>query len=398
MWIPETEEEIVRAVNSGGLTESAIFDAKQDLSANREIAKDICAMTVDGGSIIYGIGEDEHGHLTVLNPIDVAGQKERIASIVQTSISEPPEVRIVLIPTEADPSKGYLVVRVPPSPRVPHMVIVGGENRFYSRGPAGNVRLNEGDVARLYEGRHRLESDRQNLLDEVISRAPILQHDEYGYLHLVAKPLMTNAAFLDTARQDKNEQDFLVELFKAVRQSAHQYFPNFSHIPFWHMRTSGWFAFLGEDVRSNPGRDPLEVLDMSIEFDGTGYLFCGSVARKTPTLRSGEELVILDRYIADLTTRFISMMAKLYDSAHYLGSVTLGIAVTGIEGGISVERAKGIGGGAPLPFDRSDYRLTIQVLAMSLVDDPVAAARSLVLPLVRATTQWKDWDPFQQAN
>ena len=126
MWIPETEEEIVRAVNSGGLTESAIFDAKQDLSANREIAKDICAMTVNGGSIIYGIGEDEHGHLTVLNPIDVAGQKERIASIVQTSISEPPEVRIVLIPTEADPSKGYLVVGVPPSPRAPHMVIVGG--------------------------------------------------------------------------------------------------------------------------------------------------------------------------------------------------------------------------------------------------------------------------------
>ncbi len=64
MWIPKSEEEIVNAVNSDALEESAIFDAKVELpSKNIEIAKDIAAMSNDGGVIIYGIGEDENGRL-----------------------------------------------------------------------------------------------------------------------------------------------------------------------------------------------------------------------------------------------------------------------------------------------------------------------------------------------
>jgi hypothetical protein len=48
------------------------------------------------------------------------------------------------------------------------MVTVGGDNRYYGRGATGNMRLSEGDVARLYERRQRWEIDREDMLDEVI--------------------------------------------------------------------------------------------------------------------------------------------------------------------------------------------------------------------------------------
>ncbi len=68
-------------------------------------------MTVDGGSLVYGLGEDKDGRLTVLAPVELAGA-QRVAQIVETSISEPPFVRIQTLPLEEDPSKGYVLVIV----------------------------------------------------------------------------------------------------------------------------------------------------------------------------------------------------------------------------------------------------------------------------------------------
>jgi len=36
----------------------------------------VSALTVDGGLLIYGIAEDEHGRPTVPTPIDLAGARE----------------------------------------------------------------------------------------------------------------------------------------------------------------------------------------------------------------------------------------------------------------------------------------------------------------------------------
>src|SRR5258706_15414136 len=98
MWIPKTQAELEQAVTSGDLEESTIFDVKKELSAKTpEIAKDIAAMANDGGVLVYGIAEDTHGRPTVLNPIPLAGQPERINSIVQTAIAEAPIVSISTI-------------------------------------------------------------------------------------------------------------------------------------------------------------------------------------------------------------------------------------------------------------------------------------------------------------
>jgi hypothetical protein len=100
-------------------------------------------MTPDGGVLIYGVAEDEHGRPTALRPFKLAGARERVDQISQSSISEPPEIDVRALECPNDPSRGYLVVVVPQSPRAPHQVIVRGEMRYYGRGATGNRRLTE---------------------------------------------------------------------------------------------------------------------------------------------------------------------------------------------------------------------------------------------------------------
>jgi hypothetical protein len=166
MWIPTSEQEILLAIDTGDLIETATFDAKASLPAKgKDLAIDVAAMATDGGSLLYGLGEDENDRPTVPQPFKLAGARERVDQIVRTSISEPPAIEVYSIPTDDDPSLGYLVVHVPASPRAPHMVTVGKDHRYYGRGATGNAPLTEGEVARLYERRQRWEVDRDDLLD-----------------------------------------------------------------------------------------------------------------------------------------------------------------------------------------------------------------------------------------
>jgi hypothetical protein len=144
MWRPSTVSELQAQLASGDLEETQSFDGKRELGTdNARIAVDLCAMTVAGGVIIYGIGENaSRTRLSVAAPIPLAGTRERISQIAQTSIAEPPQLEITTLEEPGRPGEGYLIVSVPPSPRAPHQISVKGK-------VPGSV---------LWAGRHR-ESD-----------------------------------------------------------------------------------------------------------------------------------------------------------------------------------------------------------------------------------------------
>ena len=96
------------------------------------------------------------------------------------------------------------------------MVTVGGDNRYNGRSATGNVRLNEGDVARLFERRRRWEIDREGLLDEAIAGASIEPHDDFSYFYLVASAVVPDEDLLDRARGDQHLATFLDGLFSAA--------------------------------------------------------------------------------------------------------------------------------------------------------------------------------------
>ncbi len=140
MWIPKDEQDILTAIANQSLEETVTFDAKREIpKRNSDTAVDVSALAnTAGGVLLYGIDEDEGGHPSIPMPFALSGQRERIDSIVRTSIDEVPSHRSFTIPDSGDESRGYLVVVVPPSERAPHMVIVKGERRFYGRGETGN--------------------------------------------------------------------------------------------------------------------------------------------------------------------------------------------------------------------------------------------------------------------
>ena len=111
MWTPKTEDEILAAMAGGDLHETASFEAKRQLpekNRNIDLAIDVAAMSTDGGVVIYGLDEDENHFVTTISPIPLAGTRERISSIIQSSVSEVPSFSVVSIQSTKDPSIGYI--------------------------------------------------------------------------------------------------------------------------------------------------------------------------------------------------------------------------------------------------------------------------------------------------
>jgi hypothetical protein len=393
MWIPKSEHEILTAIDAGDLVETASFDAKRSLpdkGKSKDLAIDVAAMANDGGTLLYGVGEDENDRPTVPQPFSLAGARERVDQIVRTSISEPPDIQVREVPTDEDTSLGYLVIAVPPSPRAPHMVTVGKVYRYYGRGDTGNVLLTEGEVARLYERRQRWEVDRDAMLDEAIASAPIEPHEDFAYLHLVARPVVPDEDLFYRASEGQQATQFLGGLISAASSGEAfptQYSPDFYGGYNNERRADGWAASWGLGVHWEERKDPSRVLDLEVGLDGGGRLFCGRAAHRYP-----DHFLIFDPLVAGLTAKFLAVMGGLYDAGGYLGLVDVGVAVTGLRGGVSyvlrdnpwTERT---------PYNKVQYRRTERFPASQLASDPRGAARKLVLPLLRAITR-ESYDPF----
>jgi hypothetical protein len=397
MWIPKSEQDILSAIDAGDLSETANFDGKSALPGKgkgKDLALDVAAMSADGGTLLYGVAEDENERLTVPQPFKLAGVRERVDQIVRTSISEPLTIEVHTIPTDNDPSLGYLVIAVPPSPRAPHMVTVGKEYRYYGRGATGNVLLSEGEVARLYERRQRWEVDRGAMLDEAIASAPIRRRADFAYLHLVARPVVPDEDLYDGARKDQQAMQFLGGLISAALSAEavpNSYTPDFSGGHHYVRHADGWAAIWGPASERDEREDPARVLDLEVGLDGRGRLFCGRAAQKYP-----EHFLIFEPLVADLTTKFLTVMGGLYAAGSYMGAVDVGVAVTGLRGSvsyilrdhISIERT---------PYNRDQYRRTERLPASHLVGDPRGTASKMVLPLLRAVTR-ESYDPFSDST
>jgi hypothetical protein len=393
VWKPASEQEILAAIEAGDMVETPSFDAKASLPAkrkSRDLAIDVAAMASDGGVLLYGIGEDEDRRPTVPQPFKLAGVRERVDQIVRTSISEPPDIQVREVPADKDASLGYLVVAVPPSPRAPHMVTVGKEYRYYGRSATGNVPLTEGEVARLYERRQQWEVDRDAMLNEAIGSAPIDPHEDFAYLHLVARPVVPDEDFLDKARGDQHVPPFLNSLFSAALSAevySTRFAPDLHGGDNFERRADGWAVSRGLGVPWREFKDPASVLDFEIGLDGSGHLFCGRAAE-----RRQDQLLIVDVLVAGLTARFFAVMSGLYTAGGYLGPVDAGLAVTSLRGGISCVMSRRFGVD-PSPYDKDQFRRTDRFSAPAISSDPRGAASKLVLPLARAITR-ESYDPF----
>lgn len=386
VWEPSSAEEIERAAMRGDLHETHSFDAKAALpekGRNISVAIDVCAMTPDGGALLYGVAEDENGNPTILRPIELAGTRERVEQIVSASIEEAPHIHPRPFPKADDPSRGYLLVLVPQSPRAPHQVTVGGEMRFYGRGETGNRRLTEGEIARLYERRQRWEIDREAHLVEIISLAPIPPAIGAGYLHGFARPVAPDQELWDRAERGNRGA-----LFEALTEAARTDRPATGYTPA--LRNLGEWTRTGGDAWTleGDGGNRYYGVRCDVNIDGRGYLFSGRAAAETIRGIKG----IFESIIAGNFLSFLSLMGRFYREAGYHGHVDIGLAVTGIDEAVSASNPPEDPEGRQ--YRAAGYSRTRRVAAGELIE-PESIARGMLRHLVAATAGER-FDPFER--
>jgi hypothetical protein len=144
---PKSWNDVVASI--GAIKEAPDLDFKSALTSNDEIAKDVAAMTLQGGVLAYGIDEDTQATASAITPISLANVPEKIQQIVDSAIWPAPVVEISPISDPSDPSRGVVVVTVPPSTLAPHYA----KTRFPARSGTTTRYLAEREIAALYEQR-----------------------------------------------------------------------------------------------------------------------------------------------------------------------------------------------------------------------------------------------------
>jgi hypothetical protein len=400
MWVPATAEQIEAAARAGELEETPSFDAKADLpesKKNSDLAIDVAAMTTEGGTLLYGVAEDEHRRPTIPRPIPLAGKADRIGQIVSTSIAEVPYINVREHPCSDDPARGYVLIVVPQSARAPHQVIVGGDHRFYGRGATGNRRLNEGEIARLYDRRQSWQVDRERVLQDVVTHAPVAPIAGQGFIHGFTRPVVTDQGILERATAafggaQPMHQRLLSIIHTTKLRGA--YGPSLEQAVHWRRHGADMWRLstYGEEERADL-KDLTGLVDLSVNIDGRGHLFCGRAT--DTTLNDPEHPLIIEVVIAGNVEAFFTVVAKLYEAAGYHGSVDVGLALTGIEGARSERgrRNRTFHSGPTYPagaFTRTDR---VAAAELHAADD---IAHRLLRHFFEATTGIDGYNPWAE--
>lgn len=404
MWIPRTFEELERAAGEELLKEKTRFEVKRELPVskkNADVAVDVSALTVDGGLLIYGIDEDEHGRPTVPAPIELTGARQRIDQVVQTLVDEPPHIEIDALPLENDPARGYLVVVVPQSPRAPHQVAVKGDRRFYGRSDTGNRVLSENEVARLYRRRDEWDVDAQELLAQCVANSPVGRgHRDFAFMHGFTQAVVLDQEMWDRAlrRQGGDEQQLLTCIREAGRKVTpiQGYDPALQTTLNWRRRGADVWTL---DSTLNQGRelDLAYHVQADINIDGLGYLFCSRAGERWKrTNNPHAPLLIFESLIAGNFGAFLGMMGAYYEAAGYAGLVDLGIAVTNLTGGVSSHLQARHILHEPPPYQAESFTRTDRVPASKLGEPEVMVQRLLRRFFDALTGTW--YEPFSHES
>jgi hypothetical protein len=396
MWRPADADELHARLKAGDLEESQAFDGKRELgSDNVRIAVDLCAMTVAGGVILYGVGENSGGtRITDATPVHLEGARERLSQIAQTALAEPVTPEISTIAEPGQPGLGYVVVSIPPSVRAPHQVIVKGKyyGRFYGRDGTGNRVLTETEIAALYARREKIEINADLKLERELRDWYPLALDgatNRVCIALRARPLTGDDGLTKRAAGPPGASSVTHVLNHITGEGAKaqigQFDPNLRGIPgHWRLEDADHWA------AKVVGREDHIELAMRVRRDGQASLF----GRRVGAINQSGQLVVFEQAISGLTAGFLRALGGLYQRAGYLGAVDVGVIVKPLQGAIGSIPLRQLHG-RPYPTDQ--FVRQARVTAGQLQDDPRSGARMLVGDLMTALVG-EGYDAFAEAS
>ncbi len=384
MWRPSTWSDVEALIRDA--EETATLDFKREPTSNPETAKDIAAMTVSGGIIIYGIDEDKDAVVaSAITPFQLAGVEEKLRHVAGSLISPTPYFDVHPIVSPENDHIGVVVVVVPASSLAPHQV----NGRYpYRRGTTTDY-LDERAVERLYRQRQDLAGATQSrgaLLDQdfVATLTGMSVGSGTGQLVLVVRPAASDATHPAGAWQ----QDALKEAVHRAAMAQASRFNNsslvrtFSAISDWQAwQTLGWRA-TNAPIPNPPqlNYEPDFYLAANLAYPAR-LSFEGYWALNVPG--NGPLPDYLCAREIDVARELIAMLAvagEYFASVDGGGHLLVGARLAGFEHGRSQFATEGQSRSfaADLPGAPAGVTADARTSALDLRDTPERVARTLI--------------------
>jgi len=305
-------------------------------AANKELAADLASLANDGGLLFIGIDEATGPGLS---PVPLAGLAERVEQVARTRVDEPLPLTFVQIESSRQVGHGYLVVRVPASPRAPHMA----NGRYWGRGDKTKHQLSNADVERLMALRERWAVNAEQALNDWIAKDPITgEQRQNAHLFVLADPVPPrDRLLLPVFTGDWNAT--FQRLVSATSHNGDAFSPdmpsglsNFSPTP------DGWawysYSFFGhrEERAEAKGYDESRALKLEICENGQLRLMCGRAAERERQQFQPERLLLIEALCLGLAARMVSLTKNISVEAGFLGSWDFAVGVTGLHGATSL--------------------------------------------------------------
>lgn len=341
-WPPRTEAALDSAAKNRDLVETHVLDVKRELPpksdpANKELARDLASLAIDGGLLIIGVDEDKN---FALNPVPLDGLAERVEQVAGSRIDEPLPLTFIVIESAAKPADGYLLVRVPASPRAPHMV----DNRYWGRGDKTKHMLSDAEVERLIARRAGWAVNAEKALNGWMAQDPIDPAKQLnGHLFVVASPVPPRERMLiETMTATGDFTAVFRDLVGRTKHNGASFAPDMpSHLSNFSTTADGWawksYAVFGTEEGESSDRES-RALMVEICENGQLRLFSGRAAEQLGTSGYGAGFFLFDAICLGLTARMVSLASGISQAAGYLGSWDFGVGVTGIKGAKSYSR------------------------------------------------------------
>lgn len=386
-WSPTSEADIRSVIDSGVLGESHYIDVKREIEktprGNKELARDVASFAIDGGALLVGVAEDKEQRTFELAPQPLSNLVERIEQIAQFSIDPPLTVVPLDIESDSDSSLGYVLINIPPSPAVPHMV----DGKYYGRSERVRRTLSDAEVVRLHAGRESQERRIDQLLDREIERDPVPhEHRKRGHLYVVAQPASASRTIARTLVGEHNA------LFEIMHSSEPKMFPNprrgYIDTPpsesINNIETRANGTGLSSHILGGPGRTLLNDVDPSriddgylsdVEFRVDGGIRFLSDRVILDSRQEGQvQQVLYDELIVHSVLRVLHWSNGVSSHCNYRGQWLFGLHIDRMRG----LPARGDSYNWPRPhYDEETYREVTTAATLELEQDLAAIARRL---------------------
>ncbi len=390
-FAPTTWEEIETAAAAGILNEGRWVELKKEIPAksagsNKELAKDLASLSVEGGTLIIGIEESKAGVAGEVVGADLSSLQTRINQVSQSTIRPPLNVSTSTFPNPDGGALGVMVVTVPASASAPHMV----DGNYWGRTEHGKTPLSDDQVRRLM-------ADLRPAVEEFKARlagvgedlhAPDATSRRTGQLVLRFEPIAPSYAGPVSDAMTGHPGHAIRELIGGIERM---------HDPFLvdadqsNPHSDGWFV---TSLRKNDPRVELRSgsvlveqtrVSVLVDDEGAWSILSGAATRPSANYPDAE-LCIYTKHILELTHIACAAVAKFSaDKAPYYGEWRVGVYIDNLEDTKPAEafRQDAYQFAYVEPFKRPTYQSVATTTTQELEEHPSKVVEKLLKNLLR---------------